>query len=69
VAAGVQSVPTRFADRSVIVTIFRRFVYDGGIMGPEDAKVRLDAGAALVQVYTGLVFAGPGLVKQIVLNL
>jgi dihydroorotate dehydrogenase len=38
----------------------------GGIMGPEDAKRRLEAGAALVQVYTGLVYAGPGLVQKIV---
>ena len=38
-------------------------------MSPEDARRRLDAGAALVQIYTGLVFAGPGLVKQIVQNL
>jgi dihydroorotate dehydrogenase len=38
----------------------------GGIMSPEDAKRRLGMGAALVQVYTGLVYAGPGLVKKIV---
>jgi dihydroorotate dehydrogenase len=38
----------------------------GGIMSPADAKRRLDMGAALVQVYTGLVYRGPGLVKQIV---
>lgn len=38
----------------------------GGIMSPEDAKRRLDMGAALVQVYTGLVYAGPGLVRKIV---
>jgi dihydroorotate dehydrogenase len=37
----------------------------GGIMTPQDARERLDAGAALVQVYTGLVYAGPGLVKRI----
>lgn len=41
----------------------------GGIMGPEDAKRRLGAGASLVQVYTGLVYAGPGLVKSIVKGL
>lgn len=41
----------------------------GGIMGPDDAKRRLEAGAALVQVYTGLVYAGPGLVKAIVRSL
>ena len=38
----------------------------GGIMSPEDAKRRLDMGAALVQVYTGLIYRGPGLVKEIV---
>ncbi|MBP6177124.1 MAG: quinone-dependent dihydroorotate dehydrogenase [Anaerolineales bacterium] len=37
----------------------------GGIMSPEDAKRRLDMGAALVQVYTGLIYRGPGLVKDI----
>jgi len=38
----------------------------GGIMGPEDARAKLDAGATLVQVYTGLIYEGPGLVKRIV---
>ena len=37
----------------------------GGIMSPEDAKARIDAGASLVQLYTGLVYEGPGLVKRI----
>jgi dihydroorotate dehydrogenase len=37
----------------------------GGIMYSKDAKRRLDMGAALVQVYTGLIYRGPGLVKQI----
>ncbi len=37
----------------------------GGIMSAADARERLDAGAALVQVYTGLVYEGPGLVKRI----
>ncbi|MCB9111362.1 MAG: quinone-dependent dihydroorotate dehydrogenase [Anaerolineales bacterium] len=38
----------------------------GGVMSPEDAKRRLDDGAALVQVYTGLVYRGPSLVQEIV---
>lgn len=38
----------------------------GGIMSPADAKRRLEYGAALVQVYTGLIYCGPGLVKRIV---
>ena len=41
----------------------------GGIMSPEDARRRLDMGAALVQLYTGLVYAGPGLVRKIVKSL
>ncbi len=41
----------------------------GGIMSPDDAKRKLDLGAALVQVYTGMIYAGPGLVKEIVAGL
>lgn len=38
----------------------------GGIMTPDDAKRKLDLGAMLIQVYTGLVYAGPGLAREIV---
>jgi dihydroorotate dehydrogenase len=38
----------------------------GGIMCPDDAKKRLALGASLVQVYTGLVYRGPNLVREIV---
>jgi dihydroorotate dehydrogenase len=41
----------------------------GGIMSPEDAKKRLALGASLVQVYTGLIYRGPGLVREIVKSL
>lgn len=37
----------------------------GGVMGPEDARAKLEAGASLVQVYTGMVFEGPGLVGRV----
>jgi dihydroorotate dehydrogenase len=37
----------------------------GGVMTAQDARQRLEAGAALVQVYTGLVYAGPGFIKQL----
>jgi len=40
----------------------------GGIMTPDDAKRKIDLGATLIQVYTGLIYAGPGLVKQIVMR-
>ena len=37
----------------------------GGIASPEDAREKLEAGASLVQIYTGLVYEGPVLVKKI----
>jgi dihydroorotate dehydrogenase len=37
----------------------------GGVMGPAEARAKLDAGAALVQVYTGLIYEGPGIVRRI----
>jgi dihydroorotate dehydrogenase len=41
----------------------------GGVMNAEDARRSLEAGACLVQIYTGLVYAGPGLVKEILTGL
>ena len=37
----------------------------GGIHTAEDAKEKLDAGASLVQVYTGFIYEGPSIVKNI----
>lgn len=37
----------------------------GGIDSPASALEKLDAGAKLIQVYSGLVYAGPGLVRDI----
>ncbi len=37
----------------------------GGIASAEDALEKLNAGASLVQIYTGLIYSGPKLVKQI----
>jgi dihydroorotate dehydrogenase len=37
----------------------------GGIMSPEIAREKFDAGADLIQVISGLIFKGPGLVKKI----
>lgn len=37
----------------------------GGIHSPEDALEKLDAGASLVQLYTGFIYEGPGLIKRI----
>ncbi len=37
----------------------------GGVASARDAQEKLAAGASLVQVYTGLVYEGPSLIKQI----
>jgi dihydroorotate dehydrogenase len=37
----------------------------GGIMSAPEALQMIDAGAQLVQVYTGLIYRGPGLVREI----
>lgn len=37
----------------------------GGIMSGQDALDKLEAGAALVQIYTGFIYKGPGLIKEI----
>jgi len=39
-------------------------IASGGIMSPADARDRIAAGAALVQVYTGLIYRGPQLVED-----
>ncbi|WP_025765283.1 quinone-dependent dihydroorotate dehydrogenase [Dyadobacter tibetensis] len=37
----------------------------GGIASPEDAKDKMKAGSKLVQLYSGFIFEGPGVVKRI----
>ena len=37
----------------------------GGVFGPGQAKEKLDAGATLIQVYTGMVYRGPGLIREV----
>ncbi|OAQ40727.1 dihydroorotate dehydrogenase [Pedobacter psychrophilus] len=41
----------------------------GGIHSAKDAQEKLDAGASLIQIYTGFVYEGPGLVKKILKSL
>lgn len=38
----------------------------GGVMGPADARRKLELGASLVQVYTGWVYGGPDFVPELV---
>lgn len=38
----------------------------GGIMNGQDALDKLDAGATIVQLYTGFIYKGPPLIKEII---
>ncbi len=38
----------------------------GGILTPKDAKNKIYYGATLVQIWTGFVYEGPGLIKKII---
>ena len=37
----------------------------GGVHSAKDALEKIDAGADLVQVYTGFIYEGPSLIKKI----
>ncbi|MEM1289153.1 MAG: quinone-dependent dihydroorotate dehydrogenase [Pseudomonadota bacterium] len=56
--AMLRTVRERVGSKMVLVGV-------GGIDSPESAKAKLDAGADLLQLYTGYVFQGPGLVAEI----
>ncbi len=68
---GLSGLPLRDRSTAMVSCIQRKtkgqlpIVGVGGIMNPLDALEKLEAGATLVQIYTGLVYAGPILVKQI----
>ncbi len=38
----------------------------GGILSGEDAAAKIDAGASLVQLYSGMTYRGPGLIRECV---
>jgi dihydroorotate dehydrogenase len=70
-AGGLSGVPVRERSTALIARIERTtrgklpIIGVGGIFDPEDARAKLDAGACLVQVFTGLVYRGPGLPRRI----
>lgn len=67
---GLSGRPLREKSEMVLCQVVHRvngalpIVSVGGIMNPDDAKRRLDLGATLIQIYTGLIYHGPGLVKK-----
>ena len=71
-SGGLSGAPLTHPSTAIIQKVYQRtqgklpIVGVGGIITPDDAQEKLDAGATLVQVYTGLIYQGPGIVKDIV---
>lgn len=74
-AGGLSGAPLRQRSTQMVRQIVRRtgdklpVIGVGGVLDAASAREKLDAGAILVQVYTGLVYAGPGVVKAILRGL
>jgi dihydroorotate dehydrogenase len=66
---GLSGVPLRALSTEVIRFIAERsqipIIGVGGIFTPDDALEKFDAGASLVQLYTGFIYEGPGLIRRI----
>ena len=69
-AGGLSGAPIRARATRVLAQFSRlighrvALIGCGGIASREDAREKIAAGAKLVQLYTGLVYRGPGLVSQ-----
>jgi dihydroorotate dehydrogenase len=70
-AGGLSGLPVRKRSTEVVAYIHQKtngqipIIASGGIFTGEDAKEKLAAGASLVQVWTGFIYEGPGIVKNI----
>jgi len=54
----IRGLRARLGSEAIIIGV-------GGIMTPQDAKDKLEAGADLIQIFTGFIYNGPSFVKQI----
>jgi dihydroorotate dehydrogenase len=72
---GLSGAPLRARSTEIIRHIFKQtrgqlpIIGVGGICSVDDALEKISAGASLLQIYTGLVYEGPGLTKKIVAGL
>lgn len=68
---GLSGAPLKNRSTEIIKYISKKsnrsipLIASGGIMSGEDALEKINAGASLVQVYTGLIYKGPKLIKEI----
>ena len=71
-SGGLSGRPLRERSTEVVRHLYRQtrgslpIIGVGGIFNAEDAWEKITAGASLVQLYTGLVYEGPGVTKKIV---
>jgi len=67
---GLSGTPVRARSTEVIRFLAERgkvpVIGVGGIFSGDDAREKLDAGAALLQIYTGFIYRGPALIAEIV---
>jgi dihydroorotate dehydrogenase len=74
-AGGISGRPVRSRSTEVIGLIYRQtggrlpIVGVGGIFTADDAWEKITAGASLLQVYTGWIYQGPGMAKQVMAGL
>src|SRR5205807_5880664 len=72
-AGGLSGRPLREKSTELIRAITARsrlpVMASGGIVDAASAREKLEAGAQLLQVYTGYIYRGPGLLREIVENL
>src|SRR5438477_156465 len=72
-AGGLSGRPLREKSTELIRAITARsrlpVIASGGIVDAASAREKLEAGAQLLQVYTGYIYRGPGLLREIVENL
>ncbi|MCO5205919.1 MAG: quinone-dependent dihydroorotate dehydrogenase [Anaerolineae bacterium] len=72
---GMSGTPLRARSTAVIAHIHAQtggklpIIGVGGVVSADDVRAKLDVGAALVQIYTGLVYAGPGMAGRILRDL
>jgi dihydroorotate dehydrogenase len=70
-AGGMSGLPLKQRSTEIVKYIFEKtggkipVIASGGIFTGADAKEKIDAGASLVQVWTGFIYEGPGIVKKI----
>ncbi|ASS64885.1 MULTISPECIES: quinone-dependent dihydroorotate dehydrogenase [unclassified Paenibacillus] len=70
-SGGMSGRPLRERSTEVVAAIYRQtggklpIIGSGGIFTAEDAYAKIRAGASLVEIYTSMIYKGPGIVKEI----